>query len=141
MRVCNKPWWLRLWNRDAPMAFWGTVYLPEGLGERLAGTEELADVLDHEAIHVARQHARGMARWHLRYALSRRFRWREEMAAYHSSLGRLRARGATLDAAARERLAAALAGPKYLFMTTRAEARAFLDGVLDGPRDAPVTGP
>lgn len=141
MLVRNKPWWMGVVNGEAPLALWGTIYLPKRLRERLAGTARLDDILDHEAIHVARQHARGMARWHLRYALSRRFRWREEMAAYHSSLGRLRARGETLGAAERVRLAAALAGPKYLFMTTKKEARAFVDACLDGPRDGAVARP
>lgn len=131
MRIREKPWWLRLFNADAPIAFFGTVYLPPRLQKRLAGSPRLEEILDHEAIHVARQHARGMLRWHLRYALDRRFRWREEKAAYHSSLRLLRARGGTLPPAERERLARVLAGPKYLFMTTRREARAFIDECLD----------
>jgi hypothetical protein len=132
MQVREKPWWLRLMNAQAPIAFWGTVYLPPKFRERLAGTSRLDDVIDHESIHVARQHARGMARWHLLYALSPRFRWREEQAAYHSSLRRLRARGETLAPEARDRLARELSGAKYLFMTTRREARAFIDWCLDG---------
>jgi len=134
MQVRTKPLWMRLWNRSAVIAFWGAVYFPPGLRERLERDEpeRLRDLLDHEMIHVARQHGRGMAAWHVGYALSRAFRWREEMAAYHSSLGRLRARGETLDAAARERLAGELSGGKYLFMTSRERARRFVDRCLDG---------
>ena len=136
MDVRTKPLWLRLFNASAPIAFFGTVYLPPGLRERLEreDPERLQDILDHEAIHVARQRGRGMLAWHWRYALLRSFRWREEMAAYHSSLSRLRARGLTLGAAERDGLARALSGWKYLFMTTRARARRFVDRCLDGPR-------
>lgn len=132
--VRTKPLWMRLWARSAVIAFWGAVYFPPGMRERLEreDPERLADILDHEMIHIARQWAWGRLPWHLSYALSRRFRWQEERAAYHSSLARLRARGATLSAEERERLAATLAGPTYLFMTTKARARAFIDRVLDG---------
>ena len=137
MRVREKPWWLGLWNRSAPMALFGTVYLPKGLRERLSGTPRLDDILDHEAIHVARQHAHGMVRWHLRYVFDRRFRWREERAAYHSSLTRMRDRGDVLGDEQRDRLAAELASRKYLFMTSRAAARAFIDACLAPPAPRP----
>jgi hypothetical protein len=140
-----KPLWMRLVNREAVVAFLGRAYFPPGMHERLAkeDPERLADILDHEMIHVARQRGRGMIAWHVLYALSRDFRWQEEMAAYHSSLRRLRARGADLDEAARERLARDLSGWKYLFMTSRERARRFVDRVLDeapAPRGAAVAG-
>ena len=130
--VREKPLWLRLFNAQAPLALWGTVYLPPGLRESLAGRPELDDILDHEAIHVARQHAHGMAAWHAGYVFSRRFRWREEQAAYHSSLGRLRVRGEPMSEAARDDLAARLSGRMYLFMTSKRDARAFIDRCLGG---------
>jgi hypothetical protein len=127
------PWWWPF-TRSAPMAVWGRVWLPRGLRERLSRTdpERLGDIIEHETIHVARQHARGMALWHLRYVLSRRFRWDEEKAAYHASLTRLRQRGGTLAPHERAMLARLLAGPRYGFMTRRPAARAFIDAVLDG---------
>jgi hypothetical protein len=138
LRVRDKPWWMKVFNRRAVVAFFGTVYLPAGFRERYAGTPHYDDVLDHEAIHVARQHAAGMWRWHLRYVLSRRFRWEEEKAAYRSQLRRLRDRGEDLAEADRERLAADLSGGMYLFMTDRSTARAFVEEAL-GP--APVPPP
>jgi len=135
MEIREKPLWMRLMNRDAAVAFFGNVYLPKGLKERLEreDPERLSDLVDHEMIHVARQHAAGMVRWHLGYVLSRRARWREERAAYHSTLRRLRARGRDLAGDQRERLARELSGVRYLFMTSREEARAFIDRVLEKP--------
>ncbi len=130
LRVRDKPWWMRTWNRRATIAFFGTVYLPKGFRAAFEGTVAMEDVLDHEAIHVARQHAAGMWRWHARYVLSRRFRWQEERAAYHSTLRRRAARGEALGDAERERLAAVLSGWQYLRMTDRATARAFIDAAL-----------
>ncbi len=132
MEIRTKPLWLRLFNRRQVLAFFGKVYFPPGLREQLErdAPERLADILDHESIHVARQHARGMVPWHLLYVLSRSFRWQEERAAYHSSLRRARTRGAAPDEAERERLAAALSGATYLFMTSKGEARAFIDRTL-----------
>lgn len=132
MEIRTKPLWMRIFSRRAVVAFFGRVYFPPGVRERLEreDPQRLADILDHEMIHVARQHARGMVRWHVLYALSRRFRWQEEMAAYHSSLKRAKARGAVPSEEDRERLAAALSGWKYLFMTTRERARRFIDRTI-----------
>lgn len=131
VRIRHKPWWLRLWAPSAPIAFFGTIYIPREVRARLEGTPLFDDIVDHEMIHVARQHAKGMVRWHFRYLFDARFRWREEMAAYHSQLRRMRARGDTLSAERRDRLARELSGPKYLFMASRREARAFIDWCLD----------
>jgi hypothetical protein len=132
LSIRTKPLWMRLFNRGAVIAFFGRVYFPPGLRERLEreDPERLADILDHESIHVGRQHALGIVRWHLDYVLSRRFRWQEEQAAYHSGLSRLRSRGGTLSEAERDRLADRLSGPMYLYMTSRKEARGFIDWVL-----------
>ncbi len=138
LRVREKPFWLKVFNRRAAVALLGTVYLPGGFRARHEGTARFDDVLDHESIHVARQHAAGMLRWHLLYALSRRFRWEEEKAAYRSELRRLRARGEDLAPEARERLAAELAGAKYLYMTDAATARAFIDEALREPAPPPA---
>jgi hypothetical protein len=129
---------MRIFNRGAVVAFFGNVYFPPGLRERLEREDpaRLADILDHEAIHVARQHAAGMVSWHLRYALRPSFRWLEEAAAYHSTFARMRARGEVPDAAERERIARELSGAKYLFMTSRAAARAFVDQVFDARASA-----
>jgi hypothetical protein len=133
MQVRVKPLWMRIFNRSATIAFWGNVYLPPGERERLErdDPERLADILDHEMIHVARQHAFGVARWHLKYLVSRKFRWHEEMAAYHSSLRRVRARGRTLAPEERALLAKRLAGPGYVFMTSEAAARRFIDRIFE----------
>src|SRR5205085_4612534 len=49
MRVRTKPIWMRLFNRQAIVAFFGSVYFPPGLRERLEreDPEGLADILDH----------------------------------------------------------------------------------------------
>ena len=138
LRVRDKPFWMKVFNRRAVVALLGTVYLPTGFRERHEGTPRYADVLDHESIHIARQHAVGMVRWHLRYALSRRFRWEEEKSAYGSELRRVRARGEDLSEEERRSLAADLSGPKYLFMTDAATARAFIDEALRPPPPLPA---
>ena len=129
LEVRDTPWWFPF---PHPFAPFGRIYLPKKLRERLLRTapEQLADIIEHEMIHVARQHARGMLRWHLLYALSKRFRWNEEKAAYHASLRRRLARGDRPSDRELDRMAATLSGRLYLWMTDLVTARAFLDAVI-----------
>jgi hypothetical protein len=122
------------WNPvKVPMALFGTVHIPRAIRERLEASdpERLKDLVDHEMVHVARQHALGMLGWHLRYALSPRFRWNEEKAAYWTSIRRRLLRGDRLGPVERDRFAAVLAGRAYFWMCSKPEARAFLDAVIE----------
>lgn len=127
--------WPRWFPFPRPMALYGRILLPRGLRARLEqeDPEALLDILDHEMMHVARQHARGMLRWHLLYVLSKRFRWNEEKAAYASCLGRRVARGDVPTPEERERLSQILSGRPYVYMTDGPTARSFICAVI---RDA-----
>ena len=130
-RIRDRPRWWPV-PANTSMAVFGRIYIPRRLREELERTdpELLADIVEHETIHVARQHARGMLRWHLMYVFSRRFRWEEEKAAYYASLTRLRSRGGDLSEVERAALARRLSRWPYGFMTSAESARAFIDAVL-----------
>lgn len=114
------PAWVPL---SRPVACWGTIWAPRrarGDGLLAAADEERARVA------LARQWGRGRLAWHLRYLLSRRFRWDEERAGWLAAIERRLLGGGEVGPEQMDRIARRIADRLFFGVADLAEARRFV---------------
>jgi len=83
-------------NPNFCITSWGTIYVPNGKLAEYTGDKisvQNAALLEHEEMHAARQRACLYAFWHMSYATSKEFRWKEEQLGYKVQIEYLRAHG------------------------------------------------
>lgn len=123
---------IRLPGLTVPAAIWGRVLVPrQPLGNR-AGSESAryGDLLWQEQNRMARQRARGLFAWHLRWLLSRRFRWGEEKACVYAVLRKRLQEARTPSEAEFDGWADRLGADGVFGLTDRHTARRFLEAAI-----------
>lgn len=126
--VKEKPFWLKLWNRDAIITFFGTIYVEkERVRDLRFPTRPLDEsLIVHETFHAWRQKEVGMWVWHWRYLTSREFRWKEERTAYEAQFACLRGYGKLSQYLSEARLLEVLTSDAYGHMVSMDEAAPWL---------------
>jgi hypothetical protein len=102
--------------------FFGQVFMPKAMYDSLTSPHPDARfeaLLQHELTHLRRSKSIGTWRWHGKYAISRHFRFEEEVQAYKEQFVHLRRHGIEPDVTD---IAHKLSGKLYLWPVDYKEA-------------------
>ena len=86
-------------------------------------------LLRHERVHAFRQLRMGRANFIAKYAINKKFRWREEQLAMYVGLTYLKNKGYTINI---DNISKFVSGPSYRGMISYSEARQWLLDMLSG---------
>ena len=116
--VRRKPWLVDVLpgvGRGTCHAVYPNIYLARSVYKSVTSNEPdpySEAVVIHEQEHLKRMKAYGVAKWYVRYLLSRKFRLAEELAASKPQLGHIKNKKLTFNL---ERKARVLSGWLYLW--------------------------
>lgn len=128
IKVKGFPWTiLPLFSTYTAHAIYPNVYVPKDIyANLLSGNPDPKNIsiLIHEQTHIKRQKQMGWFIWGLKYCLSGKFRFEEELAAIKESMKYLKKKNITCDT---ERSVRFLSGYLYLWCVSYEEAKRKLD--------------
>lgn len=132
VKVKSKIWDLIPWvSNKTAQAIYPNIYLPKFVYENLLSkSPEVWHValLTHEQEHIKRQKKYGPLKWGLRYVLSPKFRYEEEIAADIPKLKYIKENGGDPYI---ERRAKHLSGWNYLWPVSYSEVKTRLENIWD----------
>ena len=120
------PWLYRSANTIYPF-----IYLPPKIYEDLENANPSPHpeaTLKHEMVHLERQKEMGLLQYGLKYFLSRKFRYQEELLATESQMSHLKSLGVTFDVDNRARL---LSSSEYIWCVSYVQAKKDISEIWD----------